>query len=155
MNYRTISPDELKDILEKHKTWLSDPSKGAKANLRSADLRSADLSSADLRSADLSSADLRYADLSYADLRSADLSYADLSSANLRSADLLIFKFQRHTVYYTFDGYLRIGCHALPITEWSLRYEEIGRKEGYTDKQTKLYGDFIKMCLRHFNGAEK
>ena len=140
MNYRTISPDELKDILEKHKTWLSDPSKGAKANLRSADLRSADLSSADLRSADLSSANLRS---------------ADLSSANLRSADLLIFKFQRHTVYYTFDGYLRIGCHALPITEWSLRYEEIGRKEGYTDKQTKLYGDFIKMCLRHFNGAEK
>ncbi|MBB3521092.1 pentapeptide repeat-containing protein [Rhizobium sp. BK456] len=58
------------------------------ANLRSANLRSADLSSANLSSANLSYADLSSANLSYANLRSADLRSADLRSANLRSADL-------------------------------------------------------------------
>ena len=95
---KTYTPDELKDILEKHLKWMCDEEGGARAdlsyaNLRSANLRYADLSSADLRSAnlryaDLSSADLRYADLSSADLSSADLSYANLSYANLRYANL-------------------------------------------------------------------
>jgi len=84
---------ELQKILKDHEKWLMDSNNGNRANLRSADLRSANLSSADLRyadlsSADLRSADLRYANLSSADLRSADLRYADLSSANLRSANL-------------------------------------------------------------------
>jgi hypothetical protein len=64
-----------------------------RANLRSANLRSAYLSGADLRSAYLSGADLSGADLSGAYLSGAylsgaDLSGADLSGANLRSADL-------------------------------------------------------------------
>jgi uncharacterized protein YjbI with pentapeptide repeats len=100
---KTFTPEELKEILAKHKAWMLDEDGGKRADLSSAnlryadlryadlssaDLRSADLSSADLRSADLRSADLSSADLRYANLRSADLSYADLSSADLRSADL-------------------------------------------------------------------
>ena len=93
-----MGEQELKDILEKHKIWLNDSSKGKRAdlsyadlsyaNLRSADLRYANLSYANLRCADLSSANLRCADLSSANLRSADLSSANLRSADLRSADL-------------------------------------------------------------------
>jgi hypothetical protein len=105
---KTISKDELKEIIERHGKWLRDENGGECADLSSADLRSAnlryanlsyanlsyaDLSSADLRSADLSSADLSsanlsYANLRYADLRSADLRYADLRSADLSSAKL-------------------------------------------------------------------
>ena len=182
---RTISEQELKDILDKHDKYLNNKEGGERADLssadlrsadlrfadlrfadlRSADLRSADLSSADLSSADLRFADLRSADLSSADLRSADLSsanlsFADLRSANLRfanlsfadlsSADLIIFQFQKHQAFFTFDGSLRIGCHVLPITEWAISFEEIGQKEGYTSLQIKMYGQFIKMCLELF-----
>jgi hypothetical protein len=87
------TPEEIKEILKKHRAWLhGDP--GAVradlsyANLSYANLSSANLSSANLSSADLRSADLRYADLSYAYLSSADLRIADLSSADLRYANL-------------------------------------------------------------------
>ena len=183
MNYRTITSDELKIILAKHKEWLADPSKGERANLSSADLshadlRYADLSHADLRYANLSYANLRYANLRYANLRYADLSYANLSYANLSSADLshadlryadlrdanlryanlryanlLIFQFQRHTAYFTLDGSLRIGCHVLPITEWLEGYREIGAKEGYSEAQIEAYGDFIRLCMKQFKLA--
>src|SRR5574343_533617 len=85
---RTISEQDLKDILDKHGKWLKNEDGGCRANLSYANLSSANLSSADLSSANLSSANLSYANLSYADLRYADLSYANLSSANLSSADL-------------------------------------------------------------------
>jgi uncharacterized protein YjbI with pentapeptide repeats len=82
-----MNREDLKNILESHKKWLSDNS-GERADLSGANLRSANLRSANLRSADLSGADLRSADLSGADLRSANLSGADLSGADLRSANL-------------------------------------------------------------------
>ena len=90
---RSISEQELKDILDKHGKWLRSEKDGERANLRSADLRHAnlrhaDLRSADLRHADLRSADLRHANLRHADLRHADLRHADLSHADLRHADL-------------------------------------------------------------------
>jgi hypothetical protein len=90
---KTITPEELKEILVKHKMWLLNQDGGERANLSSADLSYADLRYANLSSADLSYADLRYAnlssaDLSYANLSSADLSYANLSYADLSYADL-------------------------------------------------------------------
>ncbi len=85
---KTISEQELKDILDKHGKWLRNEEGAERANLRSANLRSADLRYANLRYADLRSADLSYANLSSADLRSANLSSADLRSANLSYADL-------------------------------------------------------------------
>ena len=87
MKIKTSTPEQLKEILAKHKLWLEtryDASpQGERANLSSANLRFANLSSANLSFADLSSADL-----SSANLRSANLSFADLSSANLSFANL-------------------------------------------------------------------
>jgi hypothetical protein len=54
---RTISSEELKDIISKHKKWLLDEDGGERANLRYTDLRSAELRYTDLRSAGLRSAD--------------------------------------------------------------------------------------------------
>ncbi len=158
---REISGQELKDILDKHGKWLRNEEGGERADLRYADLSSADLSSADLRYADLRSADLSSADLSYANLSSADLSSADLSSADLsyanlryadlryadlRSANLMFFQFQKHQAFFTLDGTLRIGCIAMPVSEWLLGFQEIGKKNEYTPQQIKAYGNFIKMC---------
>lgn len=88
-----MTTEELKAILEAHKTWLEGKPGGKRADLRNADLRNADLSDADLggadlRDANLRGADLRFADLSCADLSCADLRDADLRNANLRGADL-------------------------------------------------------------------
>ena len=152
---RIISEQELKAILDKHNKYLKGEEGGERANLRYANLRYANL-----RSANLSYADLSYADLSYANLRSANLSYADLSYANLRSANLsyanlVLFQFQRHQAFYTLDGTLRIGCQVMPITEWSLGFEEIGKAYEYTPEQIKAYGGFIKICMDMFEGDAK
>ena len=90
---RTVSVDELSEILEKHKRWLLDEKDGEQATLRYANLSGANLSGADLRRADLSGAnlsgaDLRRADLSDATLSDATLYGADLSDATLRYANL-------------------------------------------------------------------
>lgn len=157
---RTISEKELKDILDKHGKWLRNEKGGEKANLSYAnlsyaDLRYADLRYADLSSANLSSADLRYADLRYANLSYTDLSYTELRYANLRYADLMQFHCQKHQAFYTFDGTLRIGCHVMPVTEWAISFEEIGKKEGYDELQVIAYGGFIKTCLAHFKAQIK
>jgi len=133
---RIISEQELKNILDKHGKWLIKENGGERADLSYADLRYANL-----RYANLSYADLSYADLRYADLRSADLRYANLSSANL-----MIFQFQRHQAFYSLDDNLRIGCLYLPLDEWVNKFEEIGKREQYSDLQIKVYGSFIKMC---------
>lgn len=64
---RTISPEELRSILESHKKWLVGEG-GERAYLIGADLRKADLRKADLNGADLIGVNLRKADLSGADL---------------------------------------------------------------------------------------
>ena len=112
-SFRSISRDELNNILKKHTMWLDNEPGGERANLRGADLRGADLREANLRGAfliganlseaylnganlsqatlcgaDLSDATLRWANLSGADLRDVNLIWADLSLANLCRADL-------------------------------------------------------------------
>jgi len=79
----------LDAILAQHAEWVaSGGERGTRADLTSANLRSADLTSANLRSADLTSANLTSANLRSADLTSANLRSANLYGANLRSADL-------------------------------------------------------------------
>ena len=90
---RTLSKEELQEILEKHKKWLTGKDGGERANFRGADLRGVNFRETDLREADLSwanlrEADLRRADFRRADFRRADFRRADLSWANLRRADL-------------------------------------------------------------------
>lgn len=84
---RTISQEELKEILAEHKKWLNDEG-GEKADLRETYLSGADLQKADLRKADLQKADLQYAILYCADLRGSNLRDANLHCADLRGSDL-------------------------------------------------------------------
>ena len=89
---RTISKEELKMILSKHKHYIAEDVRGwesMQADLSGVKLRNADLGEANLKYANLRGADLRGADLSEAklnctDLRGADLSQSDLVQANLR-----------------------------------------------------------------------
>ena len=92
--------EEIKEILEKHRVWLSldTDEDGERANLRNADLRFADLGfaelgcaflqGADLEGANLQGADLRNANLHGANLRGAILQFTDLCGANLEGANL-------------------------------------------------------------------
>jgi len=132
---RIISEQELKDILDRHGKWLRNEESGQRA--------------------DLSYSNLSYSDLSYSDLRGSDLSGSNLSGSNLsgsnlRYSDLVIFQFQQHQAFYTLDGTLRIGCLVMPITEWVLGYEEIGKAQGYSDLQIIAYGEFIETCIKMF-----
>ena len=73
---RTISKDELTEILNKHEMWIYGEVGGIRADLCETDLRGANL-----YRADLCEADLRGADLCEADLRGANLYRANLSGA--------------------------------------------------------------------------
>jgi len=89
----TPTPEQWREILEKHAAWRRGEPSGCRANLRGAylsvaDLSGANLSGANLSVADLSGANLSGANLSGADLRGADLRKAYLSGANLSVADL-------------------------------------------------------------------
>ena len=85
---RSISKDELADILKKHKIWLNKEVGGIRADLRLAYLYGTDLRGADLYVADLRGANLCGANLYWADLHGANLSWANLSGANLSGANL-------------------------------------------------------------------
>ena len=89
---RKLSKEELQEILEKHKKWLTGKDGGERADFRDADLSGADFRDADLRWAvfrwaDLRGANFRDADLRWADFRDADLNGANFKWANLRDAD--------------------------------------------------------------------
>ena len=96
---RTISKDELSDILKKHKMWFNGESGGIRADLCWTDLNWAYLLGADLRGADLRGADFRGANLSGANLHEADLSLVNLSWANLSWANLSGANFSGANLY--------------------------------------------------------
>ena len=95
---RTLSKEELQEILEKHKKWLLGETGGKKADLSETDFSETDLRGADLRwavfikanfrGANFRGANLRWADLRGADLRGADFRGADFRGADFRGADL-------------------------------------------------------------------
>jgi hypothetical protein len=94
MNRKTKEIEmSVKEILEQHKLWITNPDVGQKAVLVGADMRDANLSEADLRGADLRGTDLRgaslrHANLGRADLRGTNLRWADLSGIDLSDANL-------------------------------------------------------------------
>jgi uncharacterized protein YjbI with pentapeptide repeats len=49
MSMKKHSPDEIKEILDKHRKWLRGETGGSRADLEGADLEGADLRNADLR----------------------------------------------------------------------------------------------------------
>ena len=86
--FRSISKEELNNIIEKHKMWLDNKPGGEMADLYIADLSGADLSGADLSGADLGGANLYEANLYKADLSGANLYESNLIRANLIGAKL-------------------------------------------------------------------
>ena len=85
---KTFTSDKLKKVIDDHKLWSTDSSKGCKADLSKADLSKADLSYANLSFTNLHDADLSNANLSNANLHDANLTSANLSKANLSYASL-------------------------------------------------------------------
>ena len=85
---RTLSKEELQEILEKHKKWLTEKDGGKRANIRWADFSGADIREANIRWADFSGADLRWANFSGADIREANFRGADIREADIREADI-------------------------------------------------------------------
>ncbi len=86
---REISKVELTEILAQHRKWVdSEGKKGARANLKGANLQRADLSSANLQEATLYGANLQEADLSKTNLSKAHLLSAKLAEAKLQDATL-------------------------------------------------------------------
>jgi len=52
----------------------------------------------------------------------------------------------KHFVNICAKGNLKIGCYELEIDSWLSKFEEIGSNEGYTKKQIKEYGLYIKLA---------
>ena len=84
---RTVTKDQLSEIIRLHIKWLNKCDGGVRADLRDANLRGADLRYADLIGADLRDANLIGVDLRYADLRRADLTGAELGDTFKESYD--------------------------------------------------------------------
>ena len=77
--FRELSEEELKIILENHMKWLeSNGKQGKRADLHLTNLRDANLKKANLFRANLKKAELIGSILQKADLREANLQYADL-----------------------------------------------------------------------------
>ena len=135
---RTISEQELKDILDKHGKWLRGDSGGERANLSSANL---------------SSVDLRYANLRCADLRSANLSSADLRYANLSSANG--FKFTPLQVVNTkffitiFDDHVIWGCKKMTFEEVK-EFKFSNCKSEWIENEFKLNKKIITEMIRYY-----
>ena len=45
-------------------------------------------------------------------------------------------------------GYLKIGCIEKSFTDWQEHFEEIGKNNGYTEKQVKEYGLYINLAIQ-------
>jgi hypothetical protein len=161
----TYTPDQLKDILERHAKWLRNQEGARGADLSCADLSRADLSRADLSGADLSGADLSGANLSGADLRGADLSGAYLSGADLSGADLSRADLSRADLSraYLSRAYLSRAVHAWAQVAFA-SHGECGRMLTaviYKEGDAAVYqcgcfsGSLADMQAYIDNGAEK
>ena len=86
--FRSISKEELNNIIEKHKMWLDNKPGGERADLYKADLSGANLSGANLYKVNLRGANLHRANLYKSDLSGANLYESGLIRANLIGAKL-------------------------------------------------------------------
>ena len=137
---KTISNDDLKEILRKHVLWVMKDPKGERADLSGADLREANLYGADLREANLTGANLTGANLYEADLRGADLRGADLSGADLREANLYEADLYRAnlTGANLYEAYIREANLREANIDWPLVCPERGSFIGYKKCRNNL-----------------
>jgi len=170
---KTYTPEQLAEILSKHKSWLDDEDGGERANLSSANLSGANLGGANLSSANLSDAYLRGAYLRGANLSSANLSGANLGGANLSDAylrganlsgaylsgvaelwgvsgnyrEIKAVQCDIWPVTYTAEK-MQIGCQFHLITEWwAFSDEQISRMDGQALKWWKVWKPILKTII--------
>ena len=82
-----IGKAKLSRILAQHALWLSDSSRGTRADFTGANLHCAKLQSADLRWAIFKSANLKGANLTSTNVSDADFTQADLGGALMHQTD--------------------------------------------------------------------
>ena len=51
-----------------------------------------------------------------------------------------------HSITYTGNDTLSIGCHNYSIDKWLEKFEIVGKKEGYSDVQIQEYKKYILMA---------
>ena len=156
---RTITDEELQDILEKHKKWLNNEDGGKRAYLRGADLRGAYLQYADLLGANLRGADLRGAYLQYADLQGANLRDTNLRGANLRGAKLqgvqrpwLVYTGNigsryAETLYFVDYNNVRCGCWndylGGTLDEFKARIDEVYQADSENEEYQRYRIEYL------------
>ena len=150
-----MNQQELDEIIDLHEEWvITNRESGQRAALKGVDLSGLDLIYANLIDVILRGANLYEAYLRGADLRNADLIDANLENADLTNTNIYSFTLGKHFAYfhrsnaYPTGNYLRIGCLGMSLQEWLNKYEEIGKKEGYSRVEVDNYGLMIKL-LNH------
>jgi hypothetical protein len=115
---KTYTKEELKQIIELHREWLLDSSKGSCAYLQDANLRGANLRGANLQGANLQGAYLQDAILQDADLRGANLQGAYLRGAKSFIRIESQYRYQSYGYYCNGNKRVRLGCFDRTVEEW-------------------------------------
>lgn len=142
---RTISQKELKEILEKHKKWLTDEDAGERADLRNADLRGVDLQGADLREANL-----RFTCLQCVHLQEANLWNANVYGADFKAVYRPWFIYvggigsrRSETLYFADCDNIRCGCWnnylGGTLAEFKARIDEVYPADSEENEEYQRY----------------
>lgn len=65
------------------------------------------------------------------------------------------FQFNGHLAYYFGDDILHIGCKSESIDFWLESYKIVGEHYGYSKKEIKQYGDWIKYIAKLHKRSKK
>jgi len=109
---------QLNKIIESHKKWLRDESRGERADLRGANLRDSNLSGANLRDSNLSGADLRGANLRYVNtllLRGVTVIECQLNTSEQN----------RRISYWKDLDIVTVGCYQGTWAEFKERVQQV------------------------------
>ena len=128
---KTLSKDQLQEVLEKHQLWLDGKEGGVRA---------------DLTDADLTEAVLRRADLTGADLTGAVLWGCAGEHDYIKS----LFICDLWPITYTSDA-LQIGCKRFPISKWwEFDDETIAEMDRNALEFWREYKAFIRATIERF-----
>jgi hypothetical protein len=146
---KTYSKEELKEILDKHELWLTDSTKGERANLRKANLGGANFEGANLRKANLEKANFEGAKF-----EGANLERAYLGGANLEGALGIIkiesqYPYLNYAYFYNNQKRVRLGCHDRTIEEWDADFWNNDKEFPKNSPQGKNRW-FIYTCYRQW-----
>ena len=109
--------ENIQELLDLHKKWLSDCPTGKKLDLSGTNLSGANLSGTNLKFANLKFANLSGANLSGANLKFANLSDADLRYCIGNTREVKSLQIGTYLISYTKD-ILNIGCQSHTLDKW-------------------------------------